>query len=681
MSFFADLHGTDARLGGKARSLARLSAAGLPTPAGFVITDELFRAIGPSLSLPEMIDERVLAHLDRARAELMAAPFPAGFSQELAAWLAHSPDVLWSVRSSFASEDVADGLGAGIYESRVAVRADEVETAIREVLASALSAGAVAYALAHDLRPAAAPLSVLLHAYVRGDAHGGAACVPARPDAPIIQVRAGVLASAAATRLRGALRALVEAQGAVEVEWVAQNEKLVFLQMRPYQSPPAPVPWRGWDDLGAGEDPASWQWDQAHNPLPLSPAHAGLIALVDERCRIGIRQRVLGQYLFFSPDARPGPAAVSVEEAPARFAALRAEVDSRLAALGDEPALEQVLDLLLAVEEPIFAIIQPALRAASENLEEFLRRELPSALPALGQLLSGVESMASERRQRATELRAARDAGDRARAQDRYLDLFGDETPVWDVAVPTRREAPENLCSGESDSSEDPTAEAHERSSEQVEKQIAPERREEFRRFLRLARQAVGLGEDDDWLYARVQAALRRALLRLGKRLNRMGALADAGAVFFLPLSLARSLAAGDPAPADLHALAASGRANWENACRDPPPAQAALDTVSVRGESTGGRALGRVVVYQPGSPHATPGKILLAASILPSELPLLVAAALVTETGGPLDHVATQARERRLPAVVGAAGACRLFHDGDLVLVDADRGLVVRLG
>ena len=37
MSFFADLHDTDARLGGKARSLARLSAAGLATPSGFAM--------------------------------------------------------------------------------------------------------------------------------------------------------------------------------------------------------------------------------------------------------------------------------------------------------------------------------------------------------------------------------------------------------------------------------------------------------------------------------------------------------------------------------------------------------------------------------------------------------------------------------------------------------------------
>ena len=43
-------------------------------------------------------------------------------------------------------------------------------------------------------------------------------------------------------------------------------------------------------------------------------------------------------------------------------------------------------------------------------------------------------------------------------------------------------------------------------------------------------------------------------------------------------------------------------------------------------------------------------------------ELPLLCAAALVTETGNILDHVAAQARERGLPAVVAVAGACALL-------------------
>jgi phosphohistidine swiveling domain-containing protein len=679
MSFFADLHGTDARLGGKARSLARLAAAGLGTPAGFVISDELFRAIAPSLVLPDRINDAALAKLDRARADLMAAPFPSGFSQELAGRLALG--ALWSVRSSFASEDIAGSLGAGVYESRVAVRPDEVETAIREVLASALSAGAVAYALAHGLQPAAPPLSVLLHPFVRGDAQGIAACVPERPDDPIIQVRAGVLSDAAATQLRGDLRMLAQTQGAIEVEWLAEGENLVFLQMRPYQPPPAPAPWRGWDDLDAGDSRAFWKWDQAHNPLPLSPVHAGLIALVDQRCRIGIRQRVLGQYLFYALDTRSGATPLPVEESPARFAALRAQVESRLAVLGDEPALEEALDLLLAVEEPIFGIIQPALRLARANLEQFLRREAPAAVSALGELLGGVASMASERRRRAAELRAARDAEARAWARDRYLDLFGDETPVWDVAVPTCREAPETLGGGESHGADAPTPEPHEQISERIEKQIALQRRDEWRRLLHLARQAAGLGEDDDWLYARVQAAVRRALLSLGRRLNRMGALPEVGAVFFLPLPVTRSLAAGTAPPADLAMQSAAGRASCEAACRVPPPAQEAPDTVSVKGMGTGGRALGRVVLHRPASPRPTPGQILLAATLLPSELPLLVVAALVTETGGPLDHVASQARERRLPAVVGAAGACRVFRDGDLVLVDADRGLVVRLG
>lgn len=72
---------------------------------------------------------------------------------------------------------------------------------------------------------------------------------------------------------------------------------------------------------------------------------------------------------------------------------------------------------------------------------------------------------------------------------------------------------------------------------------------------------------------------------------------------------------------------------------------------------------------------------ILIARTLLPTELPLLAPAALVVETGGPLGHVAAQARERNLPAVVDAAGACASFRQGDLVLVDGDAGLVIRIG
>jgi rifampicin phosphotransferase len=91
---------------------------------------------------------------------------------------------------------------------------------------------------------------------------------------------------------------------------------------------------------------------------------------------------------------------------------------------------------------------------------------------------------------------------------------------------------------------------------------------------------------------------------------------------------------------------------------------------------------MGRVVLrHGPDGDHPSPDAVLVATSLLPTELPLLQVAALVVETGGPLGHVATQARERGLPALVGAAGALALLRDGDQVLVDGDAGLVMKTG
>ena len=64
-----------------------------------------------------------------------------------------------------------------------------------------------------------------------------------------------------------------------------------------------------------GSELADWHWDAAHNPLPLSPAQAGLVALVDERCKTGLRQRVVGGYLFYATD--PGSSTTPIEPAEA----------------------------------------------------------------------------------------------------------------------------------------------------------------------------------------------------------------------------------------------------------------------------------------------------------------------------------------------------------------------------
>lgn len=58
----------------------------------------------------------------------------------------------------------------------------------------------------------------------------------------------------------------------------------------------------------------------------------------------------------------------------------------------------------------------------------------------------------------------------------------------------------------------------------------------------------------------------------------------------------------------------------------------------------------------------------------------LTLAGAIVTEEGGVLSHAAVVARERRVPCVIGVHSATAVLEDGELVEVDAGRGLVRRL-
>src|SRR5258708_38075500 len=87
-------------IGGKARSLLQLAAAGLRVPPAFAVSAELFRLMragGP--------------------AALRAAPFPDGFADELRQSLtsigAGPPRARFAMRSSFASRDPPGALAAG----------------------------------------------------------------------------------------------------------------------------------------------------------------------------------------------------------------------------------------------------------------------------------------------------------------------------------------------------------------------------------------------------------------------------------------------------------------------------------------------------------------------------------------------------------------------------------------
>ena len=52
-------------------------------------------------------------------------------------------------------------------------------------------------------------------------------------------------------------------------------------------------------------------------------------------------------------------------------------------------------------------------------------------------------------------------------------------------------------------------------------------------------------------------------------------------------------------------------------------------------------------------------------------------AAAIVTDEGGMTSHAAIVSRELKIPCIVGTKIATKVFKDGDLVEVDATKGIV----
>src|SRR6266571_3505494 len=132
------------RVGSKAFNLARLAAAGLPVPAGFVVMPEAFRAWGV------------------AKPAVTAAAGGAGGDR-------------YAVRSSAAAEDLPGASYAGMYESVLNVAPADVAAAVRQVWESGMAGRVAAYqqGLAGTAGPEpAAPMAVLVQVMVEAQAAG-----------------------------------------------------------------------------------------------------------------------------------------------------------------------------------------------------------------------------------------------------------------------------------------------------------------------------------------------------------------------------------------------------------------------------------------------------------------------------------------------------------------------------
>ena len=103
-----------------------------------------------------------------------------------------------------------------------------------------------------------------------------------------------------------------------------------------------------------------------------------------------------------------------------------------------------------------------------------------------------------------------------------------------------------------------------------------------------------------------------------------------------------------------------------------------------IKGQSAfGGQTRGTVrVVFDPTNVQKfNQGDILVAPWTRPEYLPIMKkAGAFITDGGGILSHAAIVARELKKPCVIATKQATKLLHDGDLVEVDADQGIVKKI-
>jgi len=96
------------------------------------------------------------------------------------------------------------------------------------------------------------------------------------------------------------------------------------------------------------------------------------------------------------------------------------------------------------------------------------------------------------------------------------------------------------------------------------------------------------------------------------------------------------------------------------------------------------GKVTGRVrlILMEYQVENLEPGEILVASMTDPDMVPAMKkAAAIVTDEGGITCHAAIVSRELGTPCLIGTKIATKVFKDGDLVEVDADRGIVRKVG
>ncbi|HEY2748119.1 MAG TPA: PEP/pyruvate-binding domain-containing protein, partial [Polyangia bacterium] len=398
-------------VGGKAETLARMRAAGLPVADGVVVP----------------ADERVDA------ADLHAALTRLGGDGEGGARFA--------VRSSSTVEDAAGGSAAGVFESIVDVAAADVGAAIATVRASADAPAVAAYLAARGIARAGVRVAVLIQPLVAaaayGVAHSAGEAFVVEERAPGVpewgDVRARRVArgdgGALATGMR-ALEAIVG--GPVDAELASTGDAITWLQARPLVAAAAA------SSAVTLAEPGRWRLDGEHNPDPLSTAQASLVAFADG-LGVGARLRVVDRYLYVEEDgAARAQTRIALGELRRRFdeeiASDCARVLDAAAAAPQDRALDVALAAYAHVYRRYYGEVSPSVGVARKALAKWANDA--NAGDVGDALLAGAGGATLARDQALWEL------GRGELTLEEYQARYGDHAPSWDVATPTDRESP-----------------------------------------------------------------------------------------------------------------------------------------------------------------------------------------------------------------------------------------------
>lgn len=259
--------------------------------------------------------------------------------------------------------------------------------------------------------------------------------------------------------------------------------------------------------------------------------------------------------------------------------------------------------------------------------------------------------------------------------------------------------------------------------ADKARQELPPDRRNEFDRLLTEARAVYPLREDNTIIVGdRPFALLRRVMLETGRRLSSRGHLPEAADAAYLLVDELRAAIEGD-SQAALDALEGTvarrrGEEAWVRAHPGPvyigkqapppdvsrlphalravnepilwmisheyptptePPADAEVLLAGVAASPGIVEGPVKVIESHHDLHHLTDGDVLVCQVTSPAWASLFpLARAVIADGGGALSHAAIAAREHAIPAVLGTGNATTTLHDGQIVRIDGNRGLVL---